>query len=128
MNEFNERFLSEVAYYKRPIGEFIRKYAYSGEFSLLLEDFFVNLKSGEEQNGNFLEEYLFLSQDEKRFVSDYLSMLGRGDSASQKAYFQSQKNFLNQYKTKSVEECKKYGDLYVKLGFLLGLAILVLIV
>ncbi|MBQ5927253.1 MAG: hypothetical protein IIX01_04960, partial [Clostridia bacterium] len=93
-----------------------------------LEDFFVNLKSGEEQNGNFLEEYLFLSQDEKRFVSDYLSMLGRGDSASQKAYFQSQKNFLNQYKTKSVEECKKYGDLYVKLGFLLGLAILVLIV
>ena len=130
MKEFNERFLSEVAYYKRPIGDFIAQFSYEGEFSELLERFFTRLKSdGEEKlSEEDFSDYPFLTKDERAFIADYFLMLGRGDSASQKAYFSAQKPVLEQYKTSSVETCKKYGDLYIKLGFLLGLAILVLIV
>ena len=61
-------------------------------------------------------------------LRDYFSMLGRGDSNSQKAYFSSVKSALSDHKKKSAADCQRYGDLYLKLGFLLGLAILVLIV
>ena len=30
--EFNERFLTEIAYYRRPIQEFAAKYTYRGEY------------------------------------------------------------------------------------------------
>ena len=48
MNEFNERFLSEIAYYRRPVGEFAEKYAYKGEFEILLNAFLDSLGSGDE--------------------------------------------------------------------------------
>ena len=34
LNEFNERFLSEIAYYRRPLREFIAGYAYQGQGSI----------------------------------------------------------------------------------------------
>lgn len=44
MNEFNERFLSEIAYYRRPVKEFSQKYEYQGEFEVLLCSFIDSLK------------------------------------------------------------------------------------
>ena len=37
--EFNERFLGEVSYAKRPLGEFIERYSYTGEFEAILRAF-----------------------------------------------------------------------------------------
>ena len=131
MNEFNERFLSEIAYYRRPIKEFSGKYVYKGEFDELLCAFVETLgKNGEEeaQNKSSLPAFSFLSKDEGDFVNDYFLMVGKGDSASQSAYFTSVKGTLGEYKRKSAEECTKYGDLYLKLGFLCGLMILVIII
>ena len=126
MNEFNERFLSEIAYYRRPVGEFAEKYAYKGEFEILLNAFLDSLGSGDEPAA--LPVFSFLTKDETDFVNDYFLMVGRGDSASQNAYFTSVKATLGDYKKKSAEECTRYGDLYLKLGFLCGLLILVLII
>ena len=33
LNAFNERFLTEISYYRRPIGEFATRYSYKGEFN-----------------------------------------------------------------------------------------------
>ena len=55
-------------------------------------------------------------------------MLGKGDSVAQKAYFSAVKEVLSKRKTQALDESKRYCDLYVKLGFLIGLFILVLIV
>lgn len=134
MNEFNERFLSEIAYYRRPVKEFAKKYAYKGEFDDLLCAFVETLGAGTKENSDGssseppLPAYSFLSKDETAFVNDYFLMVGKGDSASQNAYFTSVKGTLGDYKKKSAEECKKYGDLYLKLGFLCGLTILILII
>ena len=128
LSEFNERFLSEIAYYRRPIKDFTEKYTYKGEFDELLQDFFNALQSNESLQVNILDstEYAFLTAEEKRVVEDYFLMLGKGDSQSQKGYFSSVKTSLSKLQSESEIQCKRYGDLYIKLGFLCGLLILIL--
>ena len=133
MNEFNERFLSEIAYYRRPVKDFAEKYTYKGEFEDLLCAFVESLggsgkEPGQPPSEKALPAFSFLTKDEVGFVNDYFLMVGKGDSASQSAYFTSVKGTLGDYKRISTEECGKYGDLYLKLGFLCGLMILVIII
>ncbi len=128
--EFNERFLNEMTYYRRPLAEFFTKYQYKGEFGFLLEDYLVYIRKGQTSFDKLLEnsDFHFLKKEEKAFICDYLSMLGKGDSASQKAYFGSVKEQLKKLETEAIETGKKYADLYIKLGFLCGLFILILII
>lgn len=126
--EFNERFISEISYYRRPLMEFSSKYTYKGEFQDFLEIVFGNM----DKSPVFIAENLnkdvfyFLTKEEIGVLEDYFQMIGKGDSASQKAYFTSIKDTLSKLKTQAVAENKRYGDLYVKLGFLCGLFILIL--
>ena len=130
LKEFNERFLNEIAYYRRPIGEFIAGYAYQGEFNGLLQGFFSNIGAYSSIDRRLfdLSEYTFLTKEEQSVAEDYFLMLGKGDSASQKSYFSSVKETLSKLQTESENTCKRYGDLYVKIGFLCGLLILILII
>ncbi len=130
LHAFNERFLSEIAYYRRPLGEFVAGYEYKGEFRELLFDYFQAIKD-REGRGLFLTEegrYAFLKSEEKRTVEDYFLMLGKGDSASQRGYFSTVKSTLASLRQDAEEQAKRYGDLFIKLGFLCGLLLLILIV
>lgn len=128
MHEFNERFLSEISYYRRPLGEFSSKYAYKGEFEEFLKIFFHNMDKGRPFSITLLDKdtFYFLTNEEKAVLEDYFQMLGKGDSASQKAYFSSMKERLSKLRSEAIGAYKKYGDLYIKLGFLCGLFILIL--
>ena len=127
---FNERFLSEISYYRRPVKEFIALYSYTGEFNELIEDIFLKREEGLPGDKIFLgkEEYCFLKEEDKKTVEDYFFMLGKGDSASQKEYFSSIKDRLIFLRNNAEIESKRYVDLYIKIGFLCGLLILILIV
>ena len=127
---FNERFLGEVTYCRRPILEFLTKFTYKGEFALLLADY-MRAIGGERINlGEFLQysDYDFLKTEDKAFLNDYLSMLGRSDSTSQKSYISSAGHEIEARKNDAQSEYKKRGDLYLKLGLLLGLFILILLI
>lgn len=129
LKEFNERFINEISYYRRPIETFIYAYEYKGEFFLLLQDF---LKCIKDENVTIsqiltLPEYTFLKKEDKKRVEDYFSMLGKGDSASQKAYFSSIKDELAKEAEGASADAKKYVDLYIKLGFLFGIFLFILI-
>ena len=128
--EFNERFLSEIAYYRRPIRQFFGKYAYKGAFSIILTEFLYCIENDEIFGKKRLEneEFFFLKQEEKDIVCDYFLMMGRGDSAAQKGYFSTVKDRLITLRNEAQKEEKRYVDLYIKLGFLLGLFMLILIV
>ena len=128
--EFNERFLNEIAYYRRPIQEFASMYAYQGEFNELLQAYFSNLEERALNERKILDlpTYSFLKEDEKIVIADYFLMLGKGDSTSQKNYFSSIKEVLMKYQNESTTVSKRYEDLYIKLGFLCGLFILILII
>lgn len=129
LRDFNERFLTEINYYRRPLKEFASKYVYKGEFRLLLQEYFRGIdESFRALRVLESSDFSFLKKDEKSFVADYLQSLGKADSSSQKAYFSSVKDTLGKLYTEATENCKKYGDLYIKLGFLCGLLILILII
>lgn len=128
--EFNERFLNEITYSRRPLKDFITSYTYEGEFQELLRDFYVFLKDNS-SSLSFLndgQKYAFLKVEEKKVVADYFQMLGKGDSVSQKGYFSSVKDTLIKLQNDAQNDAKRYGDLYVKIGFLCGLLLLILMV
>lgn len=131
LNVFNERFLSELSYFKHPFLEFAQKYTYNNEFDDALQVFCEHLgtETGRMSNaaGEFCD-YSFLKKDEKTFIRDYFLTFGQGDSLSQKNYFSSVASTISAYKSKSEVDAKRYGDLYFKLGFLFGLAVLVLLI
>ena len=128
--EFNEQFINEIAYYRRPIKDFLACHSYSGEFQILLHDYMDSL-----ENNTFnelvpldLSKYTFFLDNEKSDIIDYFMMMGKGDSASQKCYFLSMRDRLIRYETDAITQGKKYENLYTELGFLCGLFILILII
>ena len=127
---FNERFLTEISYYRRPIREFAIENSYHGEFNELIEEFLENMETASPTDRNLLgiADYVFLNEEEKKMIEDYFLMLGKGDSSSQKGYFSSIKDSLSKRASVATEECKRYGDLYLKIGFLCGLLVLILII
>lgn len=128
---FNERFLNEVSYYRRPLKEFYKKYDYDGDFNFFLVGFLDGLTKNEGKKWEFeelLKDFSFLEKEDKKMIIDYFLMLGRGNSRSQKEYFSGVKSPLEKRTLDVDAQAKKYGDLYVKLGFLLGLALLIMIV
>lgn len=126
---FNDRFLSEVAYYRRPLRAFIASYTYKGEFDKVLRQFVECLeKEGCLQTFSLENDLHFLQKEYLQSVENYFYMLGRGDSSSQKTYFSSMQDSLAAWSRSADETCKKYGDLFVKLGFLCGLLLLILII
>lgn len=128
--EFNERFLSEISYYRRPLQEFIVAYTYQGEFQQLLSHCFFSKQERTNEEGIYKEiAYVdFLKNEEKHELQDYFLMLGKGDSSSQKSYFTSYKEKLSSWVESANLDAKRYGDLYIKLGFLSGLFVLLLII
>lgn len=117
---FNERYLTELCYARKPLPEFLREYPYTGDFSKTLAAFVQHRET--EPNLSYL------SKEEKKFCGDYFGMLGKGDAVSQKSYYQAQKNELENKKTACEKEAKSRSELYIKLGLLAGLAFVVLIV
>ena len=118
---FNARFINEVSYTKLPLAAFFDKYPFSGDFGKLLE---------EKKNSGFVSDTFdvpYLTQDEKNFVRDYFMMIGRSDSASQKDYLQSARTETERLRSESGAEYKRRCNLYVKLGFLFGLIIAVIL-
>ena len=130
LREFNDRFISEISYFRRPIEEFVAMYPYQGDFDRLLKAFFSALKSSHTNDRLLLDlsNESFLTEEEKHLVEDYFLTLGKGDSLSQKSYFSTMKERLIKLEFETETQAKKYGDLYIKMGFLCGLLLLILIV
>ena len=117
---FNERYLTELTYARKPLGEFLKAYSYTGDFQKMLTTF--SEKRTVEQKLNFL------TKEEQGECGNYLSMLGKGDALSQKNYFSAFQSTLTAKKADSEKQAKSHGELYLKLGLLAGLAIVILIV
>ena len=117
---FNERYLNELGYTRRPLSTFLQESTYTGEFGKLITSF---MKSREVKL-----TYPWLKEDERTECSNYFSMLGKGDALSQKGFFTSRQSMLAEKKATCEHEAKSRSDLYLKLGLLAGLAFVILIV
>ena len=117
---FNERYLTELSYSRRPLSAMLKEFGGGGDFEKLLKKF------SETRTPEC--KFSYLTKEERSETGEYLTMLGRGDSHSQHEFFASKKGMLSEKKAESELEAKKRGDLYLKLGLLAGLAFVILIV
>lgn len=120
LSDFNEKYLAELKYARKPLNQFLSDMEFKGDFSKIIHAYVFERK---------IElDYSYLTKAEKEEAAEYFRMLGRGDSRSQSGYFSAQADTLLESKNKSEKDAKSYTDLYVKLGLLAGLAIVILIV
>ena len=68
-----------------------------------------------------------LSGDDGQFLRDYINNLGKTDALSQVDYLIERKTLLKKYKDDSFDDYKKYSSLYVKIFFLIGVMVAVLL-
>ncbi|MCI9009698.1 MAG: hypothetical protein HFE27_00745 [Clostridia bacterium] len=117
---FNERYLNELSYARKPLSDFLREYPYNGDFAKTI--------GAIAQRQDARPKLGYLNKDEKKYCADYFEMLGKGDAVSQKSFYSAQTGQLEEKKTVSEREAKSRGELYLKLGLLAGLAFVILIV
>ena len=68
-----------------------------------------------------------LDGDDGDIRSDYAVNLGKTDAISQIDYLNGRKTALEKYKNESTQNYKKYSSLYIKIFFLVGVLIAVLV-
>lgn len=116
----NEKYLAELKFARKPLTRFLSELLLTGDFKKSTEEFIA---------GRSVKlEFSYLKEEEKALISEYFSMLGKGDSRSQSGYFSSKSGELSEKKTQAEKDAKSYGELYLKLGLLAGLAFVILIV
>ena len=77
---------------------------------------------------NEFEGITFLTVEERREIAEYFNRLGRSDSDSQTRFYDEMKGRIGSLVKNANDEYRKYADLYVKLGVLIGLAIIIIII
>lgn len=61
------------------------------------------------------------------FIKEYLNNLGKTDALSQIDYLTERKSVLKKYKEESLADYKKYSSLYIKIFFLIGVMVAILL-
>lgn len=117
---FNERYLNELSYARKPLPEFLKQHEYTGDFAKAIK------QCVEERDSNV--KFAFLTNEETSACGNYFSMLGKGDALSQKSFFGAQTQVLEEKRADGEKQAKMRGGLYLKLGLLAGLAIVILII
>lgn len=117
---FHERYLNELNYSRKPLPEFLKEFEYTGDFAKALNQCV--------ETRDYSVKFTYLTGDEKTAFGNYFSMLGKGDSQSQKSYYGAQTQGLEAKRAEGEKQAKARGSLYLKLGLLFGLAIVILII
>ncbi len=122
LNDFNEKMKNEVSYGKKTvIGIIVEMNKNDDTFYKYVSSYF---KGGIEYS---LNKKVY-SIEEVEFMGTYVNQIGVTDSQTQLKYLQSVGQSISTRAAVAIENEKKYKPLYIKLGFLLGLLVLVVII
>ena len=77
------------------------------------------------RNREIVENINYLNSDEQGFFVNYITTIGNGDVVSQLNFVNSAKIEIEKNLNEAIENDKKYKILYLKIGFLIGLILLV---
>ena len=116
---FHQIFLTEAGYTRRPLQEVIEKFRGQDEFGAFLAEY--------EKNHAWDGKMDFFTKEDNDFLREYFSCLGRTDFKAQKEYFDGAAKKLAAGRERTEKDALRYTDLYIKLGFLLGLIIVILL-
>ena len=108
-----------------------------GELYEINEDLILNLRYSREPLMKVAEKYKFVPQiltglkvldgKDGETISEYTVNLGKTDALSQIEYLNGRKQVLTRYRDESRADYEKYGSLYVKIFFMVGVLAAVLL-
>lgn len=113
---FNERFISEVSFTQKTISQIINDNN---------SDFYLYLRN--KINSNESLKINYLKKEEYELLTDYISNIGNSDKNTQMLYLNAVKSQIDNCFIKSKDDEKRYKTLYIKMSFLIGLIILVVL-
>ena len=118
---FNKRYIECVSFSGDSLKKLLTEYrSESSDFYRYITEYFEN------KNAVFTKKYL--NPDELRFLEEYAKDLGRSDYETEKKKANLSLDKINEKKEKSAADEKKYRPLLIKLGFLFGTIIFILII
>ncbi len=115
---FNNKLKQEISFKQTTITNIIKNNDES-DFYLVLNNYI--------KNNSFDFDKQYLSKDEIEYLHNYLKILGTGDKQSQLEFLGKANESIMEKQKESTENEKKYIVLYIKLGFLIGLVLFVLV-
>ena len=118
--EFNKILKNEISFSQKTIVEILKGRDGTDCFYKYLISYFINKK---ELNLNV--EYI--SKEEKDFLNNYVKTIGNSDKKTQIEYIESISCYLDKKSNEVSIEEKKYKKTYLKLGFLIGLILLIIL-
>ncbi len=108
-----------------------------GELYEFNEDLILNLRYSREPLIKVAEKYKFIPQilsgskvldgKDGETISEYTVNLGKTDALSQIEYLNGRKQVLTRYRDESRTDYEKYGSLYVKIFFMVGVLAAILL-
>ena len=116
---FNTVFGHEIAFKQTTIIDILKNQTQKSDFFVLLNDFVLKQKK------EF--DCTYLTNQEKSFVYEYLEKLGRFDKETQLEYIRGVNEIIVEKHQNSILDEKKYKTLYIKLSFLIGLILLIIV-
>lgn len=117
---FNDKLINEVSFSQNSLLKIIE-----GEKNLN-RDFGKCLY--ETINGEDKKPIKYLKKEEYKIILEYVNKIGKSDRESQIVYLTSEKKIIDEIRISAINEEKRFGKLYVKLGFLFGLIIFILLI
>lgn len=118
-SEFNKRFKSAVSFSSSSVKEVLENTS-SGCFSFMLSEYKFGAKEKTEKPN-------FLTADEYSAFLSYIGELGTSDKSTQITFLEDFQGEVSEKLSAAEEKYKKIKPLYIKLGFLTGLMLFVLI-
>ncbi len=103
--EFNDQLILNLKFEKKPLDKVAQSYKYVP----------TALKGGKVLDGK-----------DGEVISDYFVNLGKSDAISQIDYLNGRKELLAKYREESLTNYKKYSSLYVKIFFMIGVLMAIL--
>lgn len=116
---FNEKLLREVSFLQTTIVSLLNDIDINTDFYDSLKHY-VNTKE-------FKFDKQYLLEEEKNELNRYFKTIGTSDKIGQLEYLSSMDITLKNKRIQTEENEKKYRMLYIKMGFLIGLIILIIL-
>ena len=119
---FCTNLLGELKYSKKELKTFENKEYFSADFSSTLSTF---LNEGKDK---IIFYPSYLNEVEKSKITTFFEIVGKGDSLSQQGVVNGFLDDFNVLKNEKYQTFNKYKSFYKKLGFYVGLIMLIMVV
>lgn len=120
---FHREMMGAATFSKRSVLEVIGASKSRGDFNNTLAAYRDSLQNKKE----FEPEFSDLTEEERETVRLYFDQIGKGDGAVQERLLGFYTQKIDELCAASERDRERYAALYIKLGFLLGLILMILV-